>query len=245
MPEQVEKQGGRASHSAKLKRTLELDGSPVAVAIMPEPARGLKKWRHKATPCIMIQSARRGAAFYCSGANVICGGGEHLGIGNSSVQDIKASLVETEKLVASEAAARRRLDQVKQIAPEQGGYIAFSPLERASFRPQVILFVGTPFQISRILHLDAFETGEIDTVHGEPLCSGVIAAPITTGKIGISFLDMTCRAFGRYRAEEVAIGVPYSRLTRIISSIELSSSGNAKSDFLLKLLARIPAPDKA
>lgn len=244
MPGQVEKQGGRASNSAKLKKTLELDGSPVAVAIMPEPARGLKKWRHKATLCMMMQSARRGAAFYCSGANVICGGGEHLGIGKSPVQELKASLVETEKLVASETAARRRLDQVKQRAPEQGGYIAFSPLERASFRPQVILFVGTPFQISRILHLDAFETGEIDTVHGEPFCSGVIAAPITTGKIGISFLDMTCRAFGRYRAEEVAIGVPYSRLTRIISSIELSSSGNAKSDFLLKLLARIPTPDK-
>lgn len=117
-------------------------------------------------------------------------------------------------------------------------------LERASFRPQVILFVGTPFQISRILHLDAFETGEIDTVHGEPLCSGVIAAPITTGKIGISFLDMTCRAFGRYRAEEMAIGVPYPRLTRIISSIELSSSGTARSDVLLKLLARIPTPGK-
>jgi uncharacterized protein (DUF169 family) len=139
MPEQVEEQQGRASYSAKLKKTLELDGSPVAVAIMPEPARGLKKWRHKATLCIMIQSARRGAAFYCSRANVICGGGEHLGTGKSPVQDLKASLVETEKLVASEVAARRRLDQVKQRAPEQGGYIAFSPLERASFRPQVIL----------------------------------------------------------------------------------------------------------
>ena len=170
------------------------------------------------------------------------GGGEHLGIGKSPVHDLKASLVETEKLVVSEAAARRRLDQVKQRAPKQGGYIVFSPLERASFRPQVILFVGTPFQISRILHLDAFETGEIDTVHGEPLCSGVIATPITTGKIGTSFLDMTCRAFGRYRAEEMAIGVPYPRLTRSISSIELSSSGNARPDVLLKLLARIPAP---
>lgn len=244
MPEQVEKQGVRASNSARLKKTLELDGSPVAVAIMPEPVRGLKKWRHKATLCMMIQSARRGAAFYCSGANVICGGGEHLGIGKSPVQDLKASLVKTEKLVASETAARRRLDQVKQRALRHGGYIAFSPLERASFRPQVVLFVGTPFQISRILHLDAFETGEIDTVHGEPLCSGVIAAPISTGKIGISFLDMTCRAFGRYRIEEMAIGVPYPRLTRIISSIELSSSGNARSDFLLKLLSRIPIPGK-
>ena len=241
MPEQVDKQREGASSSGKLKKTLELDGSPVAVAIMPEPARGLKKWRHKATLCMMIQSARMGAAFYCSGANVICGGGEHLGIGKSPVQGLKASLVEMEKLVASEAAASRRLDQVRQRVPGCGGYVAFSPLEQASFRPQVVIFVGTPFQISRIIHLDAFETGEIDTAHGEPLCSGVIASPISTGKIGISFLDMTCRAFGRYRTEEMAIGVPYPRLARIISSIELSSSGNAKSDFLLKLLSRIPA----
>ncbi|MDD5590913.1 MAG: DUF169 domain-containing protein [Dehalococcoidales bacterium] len=244
MPEQVDVQLGKASYSARLKEVLELDGSPVAVAIMPEPVRDLKKWRHKATLCIMVQSARMGAVFCCSGADVICGGGEHLGIGRSQGKNIEDSLVEVEKLVASQDAACRRLAQVKRVAPDQGGYIAFAPLERASFRPQVVIFVGTPFQISRILHLDAFETGEMDAVHGEPLCSGVIAAPITTGKIGISLLDMTCRAFGRYRAEEMAVGVPYSRLIRVVNSIELSSSGSARPDSLLRLLARIPASDK-
>jgi uncharacterized protein (DUF169 family) len=244
MPEQVDEQQGKAFYSASLKEALELDGSPVAVAIMPEPPRDLKKWRRKATLCIMIQSARMGVAFCCSGADVICGGGEHLGIGRPHGQDIEGSLVEVEKLVASQDAALRRLAQVKRVTPDQGGYIAFAPLERASFRPQVIIFVGTPFQMSRIIHLDAFETGEMDTVHGEPLCSGVIATPITTGKIGISLLDMTCRAFGRYRAEEMAVGVPYSRLMRIVNSIELSSSGNARPDFLRRLLARIPASGK-
>jgi uncharacterized protein (DUF169 family) len=55
---------------------------------------------------------------------------------------------------------------------------------------------------------------------------------------------MTCRAFGRYRAEEMAIGVPYPRLTRIISSIEPSCAGNLRPEFLIKLLARIPASGK-
>jgi len=112
-------------------------------------------------------------------------------------------------------------------------------LEKAVFVPDVVLFVGTPLQISRIIFLDAFETGEIDTVHGEPLCSGVIAVPITTGKIGISFLDIACRAFGRYKPEEMVAGVPYQRLTRMVASLDRSIAGTAQPNFLLKLLPRV------
>lgn len=59
--------------------------------------------------------------------------------------------------------------------------------------------------------------------------------PITTGKIGISFLDMACRLFGRYRPEEMVAGVPYQRLLRIVDNIDLSSAGTARPDFLLRL----------
>lgn len=239
LSELVEKWPEEAYLSAKLKKTLGLEGSPVAVAIVPQPPEKLKKWWRKATPCMMIQSARRGVAFYCSGASIICGGRAHLGIAESPVRDLEGFLVRREKLVGSKAAARKMLDLTKERAPKSGEYIAFSPLEKASFNPDVVLFVGTPFQISRILFLDAFETGEINTVHGEPLCSGVMAAPITTGKIGVSFLDMACRAFGRYKPEEMVVGVPYQRLLRIVNSIERSSAGAAQPNFLLKLLPKV------
>jgi uncharacterized protein (DUF169 family) len=239
--EQVDEQKTNEWYSARLKETLGLDGSPVAVAIMSQSPRYLKEWRRKGTICIMIQSARRGASFYSSGYGIICAGGEHIGIGRSPVTDIEKALVERESLVASEHAAKRRLEQVRQRVPGRVGYIVFTPLGKAQFRPDVVLFVGKPVQISRILHLDAFETGEIDTVHGEPLCSGVIATPITTGKIGISFLDMTCRAFGKYRAEEMVVGVPYQRMEPVVRSIDRSSSGNARPDFLTGILGRIPS----
>lgn len=146
----------------------------------------------------------------------------------------------------SKAAARRLIDLAKKRAPEQGKYLAFSPLEKASFAPDIVLFVGIPAQISRIIFLDAFETGEIEAVHGEPPCSGAIAMPITTGKIGVSFLDVACRLFGRYRPEEMVVGVPYQRLLRIVDNIDLSSAGTARPDFLLRLagtLLRRRVPD--
>ena len=231
MPEPADTKGAGAYFSARLKQTLELDGAPVAVAITNEPPAGLRYWRRKATLCMMIQSARRGTAFYASGGNIVCGGGDHVGIAESPLRDLEDFLVRKEKLVASRLAARRMLELTQKRAPSLGGCIIFCPLERAEFEPQVVLFVGTPLEISRIIFLDAFETGEIDTVHGEPLCSGVIAAPITSGRIGVSFLDIACREFGRYKPEEMVIGVPYGRLSRIVSSIDRSIAGNAQPDF--------------
>ena len=230
MPEQVEELSEKARHSAKLQETLGLEGSPVAAAILPQPPAGLKQWRRKATPCMMLQSARRGSAFYCSGDSIFCSGRAHLGIAEPPVWNLEDFLVRGEKLSGSRAVAHKMLELVKKRTPKLGEYLAFSPLEKVEFNPDVILFVGTPLQISRIIFLDAFETGEIDTVHGEPLCSGVIATPITTRKIGVSFLDMTCRRFGKYKPEEMVIGVPSERLSRIVNSIDRSIAGTAKPD---------------
>ena len=232
MDEQIDDLPEKVCYSAKLRQTLALEGSPVAVAILPRPPHGLREWRRKATPCVMLQSARRGSAFYCSGDSIFCSGRAHLGMGEPPVPDLEDFLVETERLAASRAAAHKILDTVQKRTPKHGDYLAFSPLEKADFAADVILFTGTPLQVSRIIFLDAFETGVIDTMHGEPFCSGVIAGPITTGKIGVSFLDMTCRLFGRYKAEEMVVGVPAKRLPRIVNSIDRSIAGTAKPDII-------------
>jgi uncharacterized protein (DUF169 family) len=233
----------RVSVSGRLKEVLELDGSPVAVAFLSEIPLGLRKWSRWGTVCVMIQSARRGSAFYCSGDRIICGGRVHLGMATSAGRNLKDFLVKTEKLAASDTAAQRLLGLTKSRAPRKlGEYLAFAPLEKATFTPDVIVFVGTPLQISRIIWLDAFQTGQINTIHGEPLCSGVIAAPFSRRRIGVSFMDMACRAFGRYKPEELIIGVPYERLSRIIDSIEKSVAGTAKSRFILGLLPKLIKP---
>lgn len=225
-------------YSMKLKETLGLDGSPVAVAIKNEPPEGLKS-RYKLTACMMIQIARRGTACYSSANNILCGGRSNLGLGESPIRKLDEFLVHKEKLFKSREAARRLLDLIEQRSPNRGKYLFFSPLEGASFSPDAVLFVGTPAIISRIIYLNAFEDGDIEVIHGEPLCSGVIAVPISSGKPGISFMDSACRLFGKYKSEEMVIGVPYHRLSLVINSIELSSAGTAKPDFLLGLAGHL------
>ncbi len=239
MGEKTDTSEEKAYLSAKLKNALELDGNPVATSITYDTPQGLKKWQRGGTLCMLIQKARRGLSLYCSGDTIICNGKFHVGIGNSPNWDLEDFLVRREKIVGSKSAARRMLDLAKVQSSELGKYIILAPLMKANFQPDVVLFVGTPLQISRILFLEAFETGEINTLHREPLCSGVIAIPIATRQIGVSFLDISCRSLGQYRPEEMAIGVPYHRVSKIVDNIDHSVAGTAKSSFLLRLLARI------
>jgi uncharacterized protein (DUF169 family) len=104
MARQIEESQEKAYHSDKLQKALELEGSPVAVAILLELPELLRQWQHKATPCMMLQSARRGSAFYCSGECIFCGGGAHLGIARSPVRNLGDFLVRGERLFGSKAA---------------------------------------------------------------------------------------------------------------------------------------------
>jgi uncharacterized protein (DUF169 family) len=225
----------KSQRFAKLIKALEFDGSPVAVAIIPELPVGMAPLQYRATACIMVQIARRGAAFYSSGKDILCGGRANLGMGQSPIRKLDDFLVRREKIFGTKAAADELIGSAIKKAPNQGKYLAFSPLEKASFTPDVVLFIGTPVQVSRIIFLNAFETGLIDTLHGEPLCSGAIAAPITSGKIGVSFLDMACRFFGRYKPEEMVVGVPYHRLSHIVNNLDLSSAGTARPSAFLRI----------
>ena len=238
-PEQVEQIERNARYTRKLKETLGLDGSPVAVALIDNPPILMKSLKRRATPCMMIQMARRGGIFYCSGEKILCGGRAHLGMGESIIHNLDEFLVRKEKLFGSKTAASTLLNKAKALAPDNSTYVGFSPLELAHLTPDVIIIIGTPAQISRIIFLNAFDTGEVEGIHGEPLCSGVIALPITTARIGISFLDVSCRVFGKYKPEEMAVGIPYQRLPYIVENIAFSTAGIAKPARLLQLTGRV------
>ena len=235
-------------YSEILSSTLELEGSPVAIAISREPPPGIKQVTRGVTVCMMLQIARQGSMFWASGKQIICGARAHLGMGKTPIPFIEDFLVHKEKLFRSKAAAKRLLTSLKDMAPQLGNHLVFSPLEKAEFIPDLVVFVATPAQVSRILFLDAFETGEFDLAHLEPLCSGSIAMPITTHKIGISFLDISCRFLGRYKPEEMTVGVPFDKLLGIIENIGHSAAGSAKQSNLIKfagsiLRKRVPDTD--
>ena len=228
-----------AFYAEKLRVALNLGESPVAAKIVQERPEQLKPMRHKATVCMMMQNARRGNSFYCSGSDVLCGGRDNLGIGKSPLSKLEDLVLSRVKLFKSRAAARTALNLGKSYAPDNGNYLLLAPLDTFDTVPDVVIIVGVPEQISRILYINAFDTGGFNVEFAEPLCTGVIAAPITTGKIGMSFMDVACRMLGKFKAEEMVIGIPYERLGKIVKNIDRSSAGTVKLSTQFRIAASI------
>lgn len=228
-----------AFYADKLRHALGLGESPIAAKIVRERPDQLKQIRYKATVCMMMQNARRGKSFYCSGSNILCGGRDNLGIGKLPLSRLKDLVLSREKMFESRVAARKALDPGKTFTLDIGRYLLLAPLETFNTVPDVVIITGVPAQISRILYIDAFDTGEFNVEFTEPLCTGVIAAPITTGRIGLSFMDVACRILGKFRAEEMVIGIPYERLGKLVKNIDRSSAGTAKLSSQFRIAARI------
>ena len=228
-----------AFYADKLQDALDLGESPIAAKITRERPEQLKPIRHKATVCMMMQSARRGNSYYCSGSDILCGARDNLGIGKSPLYKMQNLVLSREKLFESRVAAQTALDLGKTCAPDVGHYLLVAPLDKFDTVPDVVIITGVPAQISRLLYIDAFETGEFNVEFIEPLCTGVISVPITTGKIGLSVMDVACRILGKFRAEEMVIGIPFERLGKIVKNIERSSAGTAKLSTLFRMAASL------
>jgi uncharacterized protein (DUF169 family) len=221
-------------YAVSLKELLELDGSPIAVTYSMTPAAGAEDGRRRA--CNALLDARSGSIINLSRESCACPGGTwHLGLGPQPVgkmmDGLKKFLVEGEKLFCSLATMARTFHLTS--APPEGlaQYVVLSPLERAEFIPDLVVFLCNPEQACRLVTLATFP-------HGKPprieimgsTCHMVIAYPLVTGELNLSLMDYTDRRARDYRPEDMFVTVPYHMMPGLMWSIDRCSAGTARVD---------------
>lgn len=234
MSESEKEMKDREMYSTRFKEVLGLDGSPIAYAILKEPPAGIKQWEGPPLwPCGVIQKARRGESFFITAENCSCPGKMFIGLSPVNPEFNAADyLVQAKKLYGTRAGAARHIQEVYKLIPKVGGkYAVFAPLEKATFTPDAVLFIGYPLHIMRLMFFDAFEDGMHDLApYGEPFCSGVVAQVISSGKMCLGMFCGGSRESAKIRPEECVLGVPYYRIARMVRSIDKSHCGTATPD---------------
>lgn len=226
---------GNTSHAMerydwnRLVKVLELDGSPVAVAY--HIVGSVEQISGRKTVCQLIQKSRKGEKFFVTKENMACfGGGYYLGL-NERVPRHEDFLVDVEKIFSSIEVAYRFFSEMP--TPQRTESVYFSPIEEAK-EADVVLFVCNPFQAMRIIGLEVFDSGILKTHIFGAACQTSITVPLVTGEISLNFIDPTARRLGKYRKEELIVGVPFSKLPRMIENIEKSSWGTLEPKYRLK-----------
>jgi len=223
------------SQALILKELLGLEYSPVAVSISKEatPQDTDKKVRI----CRAILDAGRGSILQVSKTNNACFGASwHLGFQKISdpkiLGMIKKFVVEGEKLFCSYQALDTLMSQMDEVGDNSGASFLLAPLEKCTFNPQLVIFIADAEAASRIFTLVTFLDGLMPKIKiGGPTCRLSIIYPLLTGEVNLSFYDYTARKICNVEKDKLLVSVPYSKLPRIIESIEKCSAGKAKIEY--------------
>jgi uncharacterized protein (DUF169 family) len=220
--------------SEQLAEVLGLKKAPVSVAYTDLAAKAASAPRCRV--CGALQEAAQGAVIDLTAENSACpGGSQYLGLQAQAPEHARALrefLIHGEKLFSSPAAIHRSMALAKAKPPfGMADHVVFSPLERSELRPDVAVFICNAWQAARLVNLACFETGRpMECDPSGSLCRSVITYPLVTGKVNVSFGDVSARRIERFQENELFVSLPYADLRSVAASLDRCTAGTAKAE---------------
>lgn len=207
----------------KIKETLGLENSPIAISFSTEASEGVEQRKGKLRLCQMLDKVRfEGKSFYTTSENHECdGGATHCGLREPSVR-LKTGefLYKDLGLFGSKRAARRFISFNPKIEIGTVTVVSFSPLEKEKFEPEVVVLICNAKQGMKIAEAFAYESGKKTMgLTGPPICSAVVAAPFLTGEVVHSLGDSGARKFMKIKDGDIFIGIPAELLPDIVENL--------------------------
>jgi uncharacterized protein (DUF169 family) len=216
----------------RLKEVLELSGSPVAITYADRAPE--KPGTRKCSVCGLLKNVAAGESFILTAGTSRCPGGtQYLGLGAqppNRAQALRDFLINGEKLFACPAAILRA-QALTEAKPPLGAAdcIVFAPLEQAPLPPDVTVFLGNGWQAARLINLAYYLDGA--PMRCDPtgsLCRSAVTYPLVTGRVNVTFGDVTARRMEKFPQDVVFVSFPYSALRNVVESIDRCGAGTAK-----------------
>ncbi len=214
-----------------LVRVLGLENKPVAVTFTNEPVES--GGREKISFCRALKRAADGESFVIEAGNSACPGGSwHCGLtkppAGEGMRFIQDFLTRGEKLTHSIVSFHRM--QALGSPPPTGlaDRVLVGPVEGASLRPDLVVFLVNPEQACRLVTLDHYWDGiPLQVELTGALCHSAIAYPVVTGRTNVTFGDWTARRMQKYPQDVVFVSLPYERMANLVAAVPKCSAGDA------------------
>ncbi len=198
--------------------------TPVAVKFSLSKPEGIKQLDKSIPFCEMLKEAqRRGAPFYFSRENENCVGKVVLGMEDFSLA-VEGGLIGPRFGIFQEPRANNKIYQyIPRFRPGLVNYVVFSPLDKLTFEPDLLVLTATPSQAEILLRAMSYSTGEAweTKATGVLGCTWLYIYPFQSGKVNYT---VTGLAFGT-KAKEIfeegwmLVSIPYNWLPIITANL--------------------------
>jgi uncharacterized protein (DUF169 family) len=210
----------------ELVDTLHLKTSPVAVHLVQENEElpsGIPRIGENIRHCQMVDSVRRkGFQFYSVLEDHMCkGGAAVMGLSEMGEKLKTGEVYYHLNHFGSLDAAKSTMEKVPRVAGNSVKAVVYSPLEKTTFKPDVVLIITTPKQVMELSQALLHNSGgrvNASFAGKQSVCADGVAYPFLSGEAGVTVGCSGSRKYTEIKDDEMIISIPVDMLPGLVAS---------------------------
>lgn len=234
-------------HSVNLIESyLDLDRKPVGVKFFFDKDEfenfDIPQRDRKITYCNSVQLASKGSSMKLSKENQGCPNGAMA----LKMKDIPEPMANgkgrfNKNIYDSLEISKSISDEMLFLEKEPAGIVVM-PLENYKENPDVVIVVGSSYNVMRMIQGHAYFNGytsNLRTVGLQAVCQDLTTYPYNTQDINITLLCPGTRLVADWQTDEIGIGIPFNKWYEIVKGVKETTNPferNAKKEGIEKRL---------
>ena len=203
----------------------EFDVPPVSVKFMVKRPDMVERLNEKMALCEMLKRAQNGNAFYADKENHTCEAGLYvLGQADAPEPFISGRFGAGLKIFEEPHSASRLYQYIPKIGRGVVHYIAFSPLSKLPFEPDVLIILAKTNQTEILLRAMSYRTGKMWSSKSSAAigCAWIYVYPYLTGELNYTLAGLGHGMKRRKLFPEgmQIISIPFDLLPSILQTLQ-------------------------
>jgi uncharacterized protein (DUF169 family) len=203
----------------------EFDVQPVGVKFLAKRPESMERLNENMAFCEMLKRAQEGNAFYADQENHTCEAGPYvLGQAEAPEPYVSGEFGAALKIFEEPRSASRLYQYIPRIGKDVANYIAFSPLSKLPFEPDVLIILAKTSQTEILLRAMSYRTGEMWSSKCSAAigCAWIYVYPYLTGELNYT---MTGLGHGMKRRKlfpegHQLVSIPYNLLPSMLQTLQ-------------------------
>lgn len=181
----------------------------------------------KVTYCNSVQLASKGKSMKLTKENQGCPNGA-FALNFTDVPDpIASGMGRFKKGIYHDVETSKKINDDMLFMKEKTYGVAVMPLEAYDTEPDVVIVVGSSYNIMRIIqgngHFNGY-TNNLRTVGLQAVCQDLTTYPYNTEDLNISLLCPGTRLVADWVPDEIGVGIPFSKWYEVVEGVKQTTN---------------------
>lgn len=203
----------------------DFDLSPVGVKFLTKPPDMVEPIDANIAFCEMLKRAQQGHAFYAGAENHTCEAGLYvLGQADAPEPFINGEFGAGLQIFEAPRTASRLYQHIPKIGRSVVHYVAFAPLDKLAFDPDLLILVANTYQTEILLRAMSYRTGQMWVSKFTPAigCAWIYTYPYLSGELNytIAGLGHGMKRRNLFPEGRQIISIPFDLLSSLLQTLQ-------------------------